>query len=150
MTLPICTVYDSGGLRNPLVSEKEKNPVREENLDISTASHTIYCAIPWPGNRTVFYTMIHSLFLAMVIKWSGFQKCGEVDVTRLLDFSRLCKQGSCLTYVNVSREEVTSMIFPVFSLTGSLCTFKVENPGITGLFKGEKYLHFLNLSDEII
>ena len=34
MTLPIGTFSDSGKLKSPLVPEKEKNHVREGNLDV--------------------------------------------------------------------------------------------------------------------
>jgi len=54
MPLPICTPNGSGKLRSPLILEKEKNHVSEENLDVSMASDAVYLEIPWSRGRTIF------------------------------------------------------------------------------------------------
>lgn len=81
--LPICILNGSGKLRRLQVSEKENNHVREDSLDVFKASGAIYLETPWSGGKTAFWTLIHSLFLTLVIKSSGFQSCEKVDPARV-------------------------------------------------------------------
>lgn len=74
MPLPLCTLNASRRLRSLLVLEKEKNHVREENLDVSTASDAVYL-----GHEAGPYS---SLFLMLLINSPGFQRGGKIGQAR--------------------------------------------------------------------